>query len=63
MSDTDAFFITLIGGAMLWGLFRMINNDRRGEGKKELGCLPTIIIAILVIAFWIFLIYIKGDYR
>ena len=63
MSDIDAFLTLIIGVVMLWALFRYINNNRRAEGKSDLGCIPIIIISIIVIAFWIFLIYIKGDYR
>jgi hypothetical protein len=42
----------IIGALMLYGLFHMLNEERAKENKKPLGCIATIIIAIVVIVFW-----------
>lgn len=44
--------VFIIGAAMLYGLFHMINEERSKEDKKPLGCLPIIIISAVVITFW-----------
>lgn len=48
----DIIGTTIIGGLMLYGFIKMINEDRVKDGKNPMGCLVTIIVIILVILFW-----------
>jgi len=52
--DTFGYFMVLvIGIVMLSGLFSMINQERSKEGRGPIGCVPSILIIIVVIAIWI----------
>jgi len=46
--------VIIIGGLMLYGLMHVINSERERSGKEPLGCGVTLIIIIIVIAFWYF---------
>jgi uncharacterized membrane-anchored protein len=46
------FMLVIIGGAMLYGLFVVINQERTKEGRKPLGCIASIVIIIIVLFIW-----------
>ena len=43
----------VVGGLMLYGFIKIINEERVEKGKSTLGCFSIIIISILVIVFWV----------
>jgi hypothetical protein len=48
----EALMSVIIGGAMLYGLFVVINRERTKEGKKSLGFIASIVIIIIVLLIW-----------
>jgi len=47
-----SLMVLIIGIAMIYGLFHIINQERSKEGKKSLGLIPTIIIIVIVLIIW-----------